>query len=188
MKNILIPAALSVLALSAVGSAQAAPVVGTAPVQHPLTVKLGVALPTSSAARNLEGSTAFSAGVDYAVGKTTEANPTLPSVYFDYNGGSKNSGHIYNYGLGVAIRAYATKPSGNVATGSSFYYGAGVGVYRAEGKDTIGNTANKTGLGGKVLAGVEFSGNLLAEVSYNFTPKLSGTNTNTVGVQLGYRF
>src|SRR5579872_2713926 len=65
----------------------------TVSVQHPLSIKLGALLPSTAAATHNGGSAQVSAGVDYAVGKTTEDNPTIPSVYADYNGGSHSGGH-----------------------------------------------------------------------------------------------
>ena len=103
MKNILTLSALlgGALVSIAAGSAQAqAP--ATQPVQKPITIKLGAFFPTASSGRDAGGSTEFSAGLDYAFAKTTTTSPILPSVYFDYQGGSKNGGHSDSYGLGVA--------------------------------------------------------------------------------------
>lgn len=158
----------------------------TTPVQKPLSIKLGAFFPTQSNGRDLEGSTAFSAGLDYAFVKTATASPTLPSIYFDYAGGSKHGGHLQTYGLGVAVRQYTN--GAPMAGGTSPYVGAGIGAYIADVKNGGGSSSTKTVLGGKVFAGLEFGGGEFVEASYNLIGSNKGSNPSGAGLQLGYRF
>jgi opacity protein-like surface antigen len=163
----------------------------TVPVQHPLSIKLGALIPTNSAATHNGGSAQISAGVDYAIGKTTEDNPTIPSIYADYNGGSHDGGHVNTYGVGVAVRGYGDKPGAANKSGTSPYLGAGVGVYHSDIKNTRGGvvrSGNTTSVGGKVFAGVEFSQNYFIEANYQFLPSKEGVNPSGVGLQIGARF
>ena len=174
--------------LLCVGIAQAQT---TVPVQHPLSIKLGALIPTNSAATHNGGSAQISGGVDYAVGKTTQDNPTIPSVYADYNGGSRNGGHVNTYGAGVAVRGYGNKPGAANSTGTSPYIGAGIGVYHSDIKNTQNGavrSGNTTSIGGKVFAGLEFSQNYFVEANYQFLPSKVGVNPSGVGLQIGARF
>lgn len=162
------------------------------PVQHPLSIKLGALFPTSNSGSDNGGSAQISAGADYAIGKTTQNNPALPSVYFDYNGGSRRGGHVNTYGLGLAIRAYANAPSGANRQAVSPYYGAGIGVYHVDVKDAryapYTRSGQTTSVGGKIFAGLEFSGDYFVEANYQFLPSKAGVNPSGVGVQIGVRF
>ena len=157
----------------------------TVPVQKPVTIKLGGFFPTSSSGRDAGGSSQFSAGLDYALVKTTSSNPLLPSVYFDYQGGSRNGGHTDSYGLGIAARDYVGSPA---LAQVSPYVGAGVGVYDEQLKRGGTNSKNTVNVGAKLLAGVEFSQSFLVEVNYQFLPKHNGVNPDGFGAQIGYRF
>jgi len=170
------------------GAATASHAQTTAEVQKPLSIKVGANFPSNSDARNVEGNTTISAGLDYAFVKTNQYNPTLPSVYFDYAGGSKNGGHVNTYGLGVAVRQYTTAPSGNNERGVSPYIGAGIGAYFNNIKNSSGDSGNNTVFGGKVFGGVEFSGNAFVEANYQFIGASKGVNPSGLGVQVGLRF
>jgi len=161
------------------------------PVVKPLTVKVGAFFPTDSRAKKNSNSTQISAGIDYAFGKTGSNNPSLPSVYVDYNGGNKNGGHVNSYGAGIGVRSFTTTPAGNNKQNFSPYFGAGVGVYRVDIKDTSVTpsvSGTTTSIGGKVLAGVEFGGGLLVEANYQMLPSRKGVNPSGFGVQVGARF
>lgn len=155
------------------------------PVQKPITLKLGVYIPTSSSGRDAGGNGQFSLGADYALAKTVAANPLLPSVYFDYEGGSRHGGRANIYGLGVAARYYSGRPA---LARVSPYLGIGLGVYDADLRRSGQGGGNTVSIGGKVLAGVEFSQSFLVEANYQFLPKHNGINPDGLGVQLGYRF
>ena len=176
-----------ILALAVATIAATTAAVKADPVEKPWTVKLGAGWPTQGQAKNDGGSTEFAAGVDYAPEKTTANNPALGSVYADYIGGTKSGGHLYSYGIGVAAKAYGTTPSGNTQTGASPYYGAGVGIYHTDDKDA-GVSSNRTNLGAKLFAGLEFSGNYLVEVGYHFLPKANGADPSAFIASVGLRF
>ena len=170
------------ISIAAAGAHAQAP--ATQSVQKPITIKLGAYFPTASSGRDAGGSTEFSAGLDYAFAKTaTTPSPILPSVYFDYQGGSKNGGHSDSYGLGIAARYYTSTPGASVSP----YFGAGVGIYDESLKRNGGGSSSNANIGAKLLAGVEFS-SALVEVNYQFLPKHNGVNPDGLGVQVGYRF
>ena len=155
------------------------------PVQKPLSIKLGVFFPTSGHAENVGGDAQFSAGLDYAITKTLTRAPIIPSVYFDYEGGARNTGHTDVYGLGVAGRTYFNSP----LTASVLpYAGVGVGVYDEDLKPSDQNSENKVTVGAKVFLGTEFTNNVFVEANYQFIPSASGINPSGPGVQVGYRF
>ncbi len=183
MENLKLSALLGglLISLAAVGAQAQAPT--TQPVQKPITIKLGAYFPTASSGRNAGSSTEFSAGLDYAFAKTTTTSPILPSIYFDYQGGSKNGGHSDSYGLGIAARYYTSTPGASAAP----YFGAGVGIYDESLKRSGGGSSSNANIGAKLLAGVEFS-SALVEVNYQFLPKHNGVNPDGFGLQVGYRF
>lgn len=178
---------LAVLALS-MGGITAVHAQDTTAVQKPISIKIGANFPTNSDARDVEGTTTLSAGLDYALTKTTENSPTLPSVYLDYAGGSKNGGHVDTYGLGLAVRQYTDTPSGANERAVSPYVGAGIGAYVVDVKNSGLNSSTKTVLGGKVLAGLEFSGSYFVEANYSLIGSNKGVNPSGFGVQVGARF
>lgn len=187
-KKAVLPAVVATGMLLSVGAAHAQ---ATAPVTNPWSIKLGALFPTNDRASDNGGNTQFSAGLDYAFGKTTQNNPILPSVYLDYNGGSRNGGHVDTYGLGVAVRAYANSPAGANRQAVSPYVGAGIGVYNTDAKNNTSfytRSGNNTSLGGKVFAGLEFTGDYFVEVNYQWLPSEAGINPDGVGLQVGARF
>ena len=157
----------------------------TLPVQKPVTIKLGGFFPTSSSGRDAGGSGQVSAGLDYALTKTTSDNPLLPSVYFDYQGGNRHGGRADSYGLGVAARYYVGTPA---LAQVSPYVGAGVGVYDEDLKRNGNDGGNTVNVGAKIFGGVEFSQSFLVEINYQFLPKHNGINPDGFGAQIGYRF
>ena len=175
---------LTIAAFSPTADAQTGTV--TQPVQRPLSIKAGVYFPTGSHASSSGGGSQFSAGADYALTKTATANPVLPSVYVDYNGGSHGGGRLYTTGAGVAVRTYLGSPGTN---GSSPYVGAGIGAYDISAKQN-GGTQSKSEVkaGGKIFLGTDLSSGFFVEASYELLPSVAQVNPTGVAVQVGYRF
>jgi outer membrane protein W len=147
-----------------------------------------VFLPTNGTAREYGQSAQLSAGLDYAFAKSASENPLLESVYVDYQGGSKNSGHVQTIGGGVAVRTYLTQPAGTKQSVAP-YVGAGIGYYRILFKRTdTDRDATTSSIGGKLLAGVELPQNLFLEANYQFLPSKIGINPSGVGIDAGIRF
>lgn len=181
MKKFVLPLALGALVLGAMVGAKADP------VQKPWSVQVGASWPGNGQAKHDEGSTVVNAGLDYAIAKTGTSAPALPSIYFDYAGGSDHGGSLNSYGVGVAVRAYGTNPAGNTSIGMSPYYGAGVGAYWTQDKDN-GTSKTDANIGGKIFAGLEFSGSYFVQVGYDWLPKSQGADPSNLGVDVGLRF
>lgn len=187
MKRILAHILAGALLLTLAGAAQAQ----TAASQNNISLKIGGFFPSNSSATHNGGSTQLSAGIDYAVPATgNNATTSLPSVYFDYNGGSKDGGHVDTYGLGLAIR---TQPTLGPASklGLAPYVGIGVGYYEVQVKNTDVSpteSGNNGTFGGKVFAGLDLTQSLFVEANYQLISSEKGVNPSGFGVQLGARF
>jgi hypothetical protein len=121
-------------------------------------------------------------GVDYALAKTADENPSLPSIYADFNGGTRNGYHVDTTGVGVAVRSL-TQSADKVAP----YIGAGVGAYYLTGSKA-GSSKNSFGVGGKIFAGVDVGGGFFVEGNYQFIQSVNGINPSGFGLQAGLRF
>jgi hypothetical protein len=181
-------AALAFVTLMAVSAGAQVLNQPTQAVANPLSVKVGAFWPSSGTASHSGGKNQISAGLDYAVSKTSSSNPSLPSVYFDYEGGTANSGHLDTYGLGVAIRSYSNTPGAVKSSTGSPYVGAGIGAYDQSGKQDNKNSVSKINLGGKVFVGDEFTGGFFVEANYQILSSIAGMNPSGVGLQVGMRF
>ena len=181
MRNIVLVAAFGLLALGVASAAKADQ------LQKPWSIQVGATWPWQSQAQNDEGKTTLNAGVDYAFNKSGRRTPTVSGAYFDYSGGSNNSNYLYTYGVGVDLRTYAGRPAGDNASGATPYYGAGIGVYSINDKDS-GTSDNSVSVGGKIFAGLEFTGSYYAEVGVQFLPSSNGADPSNLGVDVGLRF
>ncbi len=190
MKKTFVAASAAVVAVCALSAlapkADAQVTTMTQPVQRPLAVKAGVFFPTGSHGSSSGGGSQFAVGADYAITKTATANPILPSVYVDYNGGTHNGGRLYTVGAGAAVRTYLGTPGTN---GSSPYVGAGIGVYDISARKD-GSTESKSQLkvGGKIFLGTDLSSGFFVEASYQLLPSVAQVNPTGLAVQVGYRF
>lgn len=144
----------------------------TLPVQYPIAVKLGIAIPNSKTF----GSSAFDAGLSYDLSKTTADNPTVFQVYGDYYGKSKSN----LTGIGVAAQFLL----GKATLPQKPYVGVGIGDYITH----VPGSSSKSNIGGKVFGGYDFTQNVFAEVDYSLTSKNNNINPNALGLRLGYRF
>ncbi|HEX5323061.1 MAG TPA: outer membrane beta-barrel protein [Capsulimonadaceae bacterium] len=162
------------------------------PTKSSISIKVGGYFPSNSSARDNGGSTQLSAGIDYAVPSTGGNSTTsLPSVYFDYNGGSKNGGHVNTYGVGFAVRSAASSSSAPAKMGFSPYVGIGTGYYEVQVKNnTVKPSVSGSGgsFGGKIFAGLNLSSNFFIEANYQLISSRKGVNPSGFGVQLGARF
>ena len=165
------------------GHAQSA---DTQPVQRPISIKLGVFLPSDGNVKSAVGNTAFTAGADYAFTKTATASPILPLAYVDYAGKSKNGVRLSFVSVGVGVRAYANRATN---TKVAPFYGAGIGAYFLNGSGG-GTSNNNTVLGGKVNLGVELNQGPFLEAAYQVTGKYknSSSNANGLSFMVGDRF
>lgn len=180
-----------------------------APAQKPTTLKLGAFFPSNGDLKNAVGSTFFSVGAEYAFPSKANASALVPLAYLDYAGRSKsrsvNDGQgnsvsatltASTIGIGGGVRYYLGTPG----TGStSPYLGAGLGVYfdhlKADANVSSGgqsgsgsSSLNKTQLGFRLNAGVEFQQKYLVEINYTNAGSVEGTRIDGFGLQAGVRF
>lgn len=180
MKKTMIVGALGALLCAAAGAqAQTAE-----PVQKPITIKLGVFLPSNGDVKDVLGKTWFSAGADYAFNKQGDTQNVMPLAYVDYAGSNKNGVKANFIGVGAGVRYY-TSPPGTSST--TPYVGAGVGAYFIHASGG-GDSTNNTRIGGKINLGVEFQQMYLVEANYTYAGKVSGTTLDGFGIQAGVRF
>ena len=172
------------VALAALFSVSAAANAQSEDVQKPVTIKLGVFLPSNGTIKNATNDAFFAVGAELALSKTTAQDPTIPLIYADYNGDSKNGAHLYDTGVGVGVKQYlGSGPNSSTVP----YVGAGVGAYFDQAKDSS-FSENKTNLGYKLDVGLEFSHAALFEVDYQDGGSLHGIRANGVDILVGYRF
>ncbi len=186
-----ISAVLSAAALAAVlasslstgASAQSA-----APAEKPITIKLGVFLPSGSTLKNAASDTWFSAGAEYAfvpkADAQTAAQSFVPLAYIDYAVSNRHGVNANYVGIGPGFRYNLAAP------GSSSlipYVGAGAGAYFLH-ANGIGGSSNKTNFGYRLNAGVEFNQSYLFEVNYTDGNSLSGARFGGFNIQAGLKF
>jgi hypothetical protein len=170
--------------LATAASAQAPTAnVPTQEAAKPFAVKLGVAFPSDGDAKDAVGSTWFTFGLNYDIGKTKTTAPVVYGAYLDGTFASKNGNDVSAFGLGPEARYYFGAPTMPV----SFYAGAGIGVYLLH---ASGNGASQTNtrFGGKLLAGAEFKQGFLGELAYNWTGNVHSLTLNNFALLVGYRF
>ncbi len=155
-----------------------------APVVKPITIKLGVFLPSDGNLKSAVGKTWFSAGADYAFNKQGAGQSVMPLAYVDYAGKSSHGLNVDYVGVGIGVRGYGSAPGTGTTTP---YFGAGVGPYFLHGSGG-GSSTNETRLGGKVAVGVELQQTFLLEANYTYAGKVSGVTVDGVNFQAGVRF
>lgn len=172
-------------------------------------MKLGAFFPSNSDLKDAVGSTFFSAGTEYAFPSKTNVSALVPLAYLDYAGRSKsrsvNDGQgnsvsatltTSTVGLGGGVRYYLGAPGAGT---TSPYLGAGLGVYfdhiKADANVSSGgqsgsgsSSLNKTQLGFRLNAGVEFQQKYLVEINYTNAGSVEGTRIDGFGLQAGVRF
>ncbi len=191
MTHPIIPAALSAAALAALlslGLSAGASAQSATPAEKPITIKLGVFLPSGSALKNAVSDTWFSAGAEYALvpkaGAGAAPQSFVPLGYVDYAGVNRHGVNADYVGIGPGFRYNLAAP------GSSSlipYVGAGVGAYFLHAKG-FGGSSNKTNFGYRLNAGVEFSQSYLFEINYTDANSLSGARFGGFNIQAGIKF
>jgi hypothetical protein len=141
-----------------------------------MNLRLGAFFPGSSGARVFGGETQLTAGLDYNLSSSRGMYPSATDAYFDYMGGARNSGYVHSGGLGLDMRGM---------TGTAFY-GAGLGLYNTSVRLNDGTSANRTGPGGKIFAGVNVGRGASLQLDYHIMPPALGVNPSGLGVELGF--
>lgn len=168
---------------SAGASAQSA-----APAEKPITLKLGVFLPSGSRLKNAASDTWFSAGAEYALvpkpGEETAASSFLPLAYVDYAGSNRNGVNARYIGVGPGFRYNLAAPGSSTLIP---YVGAGAGAYFLHGSG-LGSSSSKTQFGYRLNAGVELNQAYLFEVNYTDANTLGSTRFGGFNIQVGAKF
>lgn len=158
------------------------------PAEKPVTIKLGVFLPSGSSLKNAVSDTWFSAGAEYALMPNPSAETTaqsfVPLAYIDYAGSNRHGVNANYFGVGPGFRYNLAAPgSSNLIP----YVGAGAGAYFLHAKG-FGGSSNKTNFGYRLNAGVEFSQAYLLEINYTDANSLSGARFGGFNIQAGVKF
>lgn len=169
--------------LSSGASAQSA-----TPAEKPITLKLGVFLPSGSRLKNAASDTWFSAGLEYALVPKPDAETAapgfLPLAYVDYAGSNRHGVNARYIGVGPGFRYNLAAPGSSTLIP---YVGAGAGAYFLHGSG-LGSSSSKTQFGYRLDAGVEFSQAYLFEVNYTDANKLGSTRVGGFNIQVGAKF
>jgi hypothetical protein len=179
MKRLFTMLAIAGLAVAAAGSAhaQVTQLLGSG------DIKVGIFNPSSANTRTYSSNSQLAIGADYTPPGLPGARPTF---YGDYEGASKNSGHVDVLGLGVAEKF--EPPLVGSITKITPYAGIGIGGYSINVKNpATGQSGSSVTLGGKVFAGVTFSKWLL-EANYQYVPSEKGVDPKGVGLEIGMTF
>ena len=139
-------------------------------------LRLGAYFPGSSGAKFFGGETQLTAGLDYRLSSNRGSYPSATDAYFDYMGGSKNSGYVHSGGIGLDVRGM---------TGTAFY-GAGLGLYNTSVRFADGVSGNRTGPGGKIFAGFDLGRSTSLQLDYHIMPPSLGLNPSGLGVEIGF--
>ena len=183
MKKTMIVSTVALL-VSVLGTSAAQAQSTDAPVQKPISLKVGGFFPSSGDARQL-GDTWLHVGADYSFGKSESDSPLLKLAYVDYAGKKKDGVTGQFVGVGLGVRSYANK---TMTSTYSPYYGAGIGVYFEQGKGG-GETKNQTGVGLKASLGLEMNQGAFIEAGYTYLPqKIEHTDLSGFTADIGYRF
>jgi len=157
-------------------------------------VEVGANMLDNKASRNATTGPGFLVGLGYLL-------PSSPikgygnSVDFLFNTNSGHGNRIETMGLFYSLRK---SPEGE--SSSQFYYGASLGVAQSKyktntaqvGEQAVSNSADDTGIAGRLLLGVMLKGGLMIEGAYNINPEVKvGTGkvkTNSLSLTLGKAF
>lgn len=182
MKHVLNLAMIAGLALAATACvhAQSASLLGSG------DIKVGLFGPSNSLSRDNAGNTQFAVGADYTFPSLPAA--PRPTIYADYDGGSKDGGHVNVAGLGVAAKF--SPPIVGSITHITPYAGIGVGVYHTDVKnvkEAVAVSGDDTSIGGKLLAGLS-TNRWLVEADYQWVPKTQGVDPSGYSLEIGLKF
>jgi hypothetical protein len=179
MKRLFNMLVIAGLALAAAGSAhaQVSELLGSG------DIKVGIFDPSSANTRTYSANSQIAVGADYTPPGLPGARPTF---YGDYEGASKNNGHVQVLGLGVAEKF--EPPLVGSITKITPYAGIGIGGYSINVKNPAnGQSGSSVTIGGKVFAGVSFSKWLL-EANYQYLPTEKSIDPKGFGIQIGMTF
>ena len=185
-----IPATLSAaaLALLSLGLSTGASAQSATPAEKPITIKLGVFLPSGSALKNAVSDTWFSAGAEYALvpkaGADAPAQSFVPLGYLDYAGVNRHGVNADYFGVGPGFRYNLAAPGSSTLIP---YVGAGAGAYFLHAKG-LGGSSSKTNFGYRLNAGVEFNQSYLFEINYTDGNSLDGARFGGFNIQAGIKF
>lgn len=146
--------------------------------------EVGLYLPTSSKTRSEFGSSALSLGIGLgSINKISKRGNTTLDLQVIYQ--SRNGNHMFLAPLGIGYRKAFSQNSSTTT-----YLGATADIYFADlrsGRYDV-HSGVRTGFGGSVLAGVNFSENGYFEARYLIVSRIKGFDLSGVNLTAGYRF
>jgi hypothetical protein len=161
--------------------------------------RLGVQLPTGSEVRNDVSRSGFFGAIGYNLKNRAFLSPlATPSVEVFLGNVRGNGNEVSQFGLQYIERI----PFGNAtSTGTGVYFGYGLGfqVTNVDIRTTIPGQggsgggisildARRTIIAGELLVGYRFTQQIFAEASLRLSQNVSGVNTNSVNLLVGFRF
>lgn len=178
-----------------------------------ITVEIGPNYAMNSDVRDATQDIGIHVGLGYRLPVKT-VNPDHPSwttVGVMYNQNSKHGNKLDVLGLTAEQRYSVAKPGSTSSVRP--YVGIGVGVYRVHAKagdyeppvssgleDVVAgrgqgssegdydDSETKTRIGGRLMAGLEFSNAYYAELAYNLTGKIEDVRSDSLTLSVGARF
>ncbi len=146
--------------------------------------EVGLYLPTSSKTRSEFGSSALSLGIGLgSINKISKRGNTTLDLQVIYQ--SRSGNHMFLAPLGIGYRKALSQNSATTT-----YLGATADIYFADirsGRYDV-HSGVRTGFGGSVLAGVNFSENGYFEARYLIVSRIKGFDLSGVNLTAGYRF
>ncbi|MDX2065180.1 MAG: outer membrane beta-barrel protein [Fimbriimonadaceae bacterium] len=161
--------------------------------------RLGVQFPTGSEARDSVARSGFFGAVGYNLKNRAFVSPLAsPSVEVFFGNVRGDGNEINQFGLQYVERV----PFGNATstgTGAYFGYGLGLQVTNVDIRTTIPGQggsgggisildARRTVIAGELIVGYRFTPQIFAEASLRLSQNVSGVNTNSLNLLVGYRF
>jgi hypothetical protein len=177
-----------VLSLGLTASMAQTPTASTDTKRRPFYLTAGGLVPFSGDAVKLGGVTYTSVALSYfPTGSTTPAlNASGHRLGFrvDYARGQSSNGEVSSVGISPVYQR-----AGGTLRGNRVLYGASLGLFNTRARNSeTDETKSGYGLGGRLFAGMEFTNNVLLEVSLNEFPAAMGARPRGIGVQIGTRF
>ncbi len=155
---------------------------------RPFNLTVGGLIPFSGDAVKLGGVVYTGVGLSYFPTRSAipakMASGSRLGLRADYVRGQSSIGEVTSAGISPVYQRVAGTFRGN-----RLIYGLGLGLFHTHVRDSEMKTSdNSVGLGGRLSAGMEFSNNILVDLSYSELPGALGAHPRGFALQIGTRF